>query len=804
MNKIKSINKIKRLIVTLVFPRMIVFLSILFAGLITFTILDYIPVFFGVKLTVILLSLVVFLLLMIIYKPVQLLYAAIWVLSHTIYRIRTVGHENIPLTGGALLVSNTVSYIDHVIIFSAIKRPVKFFVGREFKEHPFLKPFLTPENSIPIDANDSPKVIGRALEEARKSIRNGELVCIFAENDVTHTGNMLPFKRGLAFIMRNNLDAPIIPLHLDRMWGSAFSFEGGRLRWKLPKVIPYPVTVSVGKPMPSSSPVFKVRLAVQELSAEAFKLRGDSQRKLHIGFIHEMKKHPFRFCFGDLSGKKLNYLKVFVAAVALSRRLGKTDKEGEMIGVFLPTTIVGAILNIGAAFAGKVPVNLNFTSSLETLESCIKQCDIKQIVTARAFTEKIDFHHFDDRADFAEDIGAKIGSFEKLAILITALIMPAKFLIKKYVKGDTKNIDDLATVIFSSGTTGEPKGIMLTHQNIVSNIEASATIIALKDNDVLAGMLPLFHAFGYTVTVWLCVYYGIGAALHPNPTEPQKIGELVEKFKCTLLVGTPTFLNSYTRKCSEEQFESLRIIIAGAEKLKQVVSVAFREKFKKTIFEGYGATELSPIVSFGTQCFIDPKTKKVQVGNKAGTVGHPIPGVAAKIVNPETYELLPFGQEGMLMIKGPNVMKGYLNNPEKTAEVIKDGWYVTGDIAIIDDDGFIAITDRLSRFSKIGGEMVPQIRIEEEIHNVVGTEEHFAVVTAVPDDKKGERLVVLYKGDIDVSMIVSKLKDECNLPNLWIPKKENFYKVEDFPILGNGKVDLKKIKQTALEHAGNN
>ncbi|MCL2389875.1 MAG: AMP-binding protein, partial [Endomicrobia bacterium] len=727
----------------------------------------------------------------------------IWVLNHTIYKIKTVGHENIPLTGGALLVSNSVSYIDHVVIFSAIKRPVKFFVGREFKEHPFLKPFLTPQNSIPIDSNDSPKVIGRALEEARKSIKNGELVCIFAEDELTHTGNMLPFKRGLSFIMRNNLDAPIIPLHLDRMWGSAFSFEGGKLRWKLPKVIPYPVTVSVGKPMPSSSQVYKVRLAVQELSAEAFKLRGDSQRKLHIGFIYEMRKHPFRFCFGDLSGKRLSYLKVFVAAVALSRRMGKTDKEGEMIGVLLPTTIAGAIINIAAAFAGKIPVNLNFTSSVETLESCVSQCEIKQIITSRAFTEKINLHHFDARADFAEDINEKVTTSEKLKILITALMLPAKFLIKKYVKGDTKNIYDLATVIFSSGTTGEPKGIMLTHQNIVSNIEASSQIIGLKDNDVLAGMLPLFHSFGYTVTVWLCAYYGIGAALHTTPTEAQKIGELVEKFKCTLLVGTPTFLNSYTRKCSKEQFESLRIIIAGAEKLKQVVSAAFREKFQKTIFEGYGATELSPIVSFGTECFIDPKTKKVQVGNKAGTVGHPIPGVAAKIVNPETYELLPFGQEGMLMIKGPNVMKGYLNNPQKTDEVIKDGWYVTGDIAIIDEDGFIAITDRLSRFSKIGGEMVPQIRIEEEIHNVLGEEDHFAVVTAVPDDKKGERLVVLYKGDRDISLITDKLKDECNLPNLWIPKKENYYKVEEFPMMGNGKIDLKKIKQMALSLSSN-
>jgi acyl-[acyl-carrier-protein]-phospholipid O-acyltransferase/long-chain-fatty-acid--[acyl-carrier-protein] ligase len=203
----------------------------------------------------------------------------------------------------------------------------------------------------------------------------------------------------------------------------------------------------------------------------------------------------------------------------------------------------------------------------------------------------------------------------------------------------------------------------------------------------------------------------------------------------------------------------------------------------------------------GIQSYVDPKTKKIQVGHKFGTVGHPMPGIAAKIVDPETYELLPFGQEGMLMIKGPNVMKGYLNNPQKTGEVIKDGWYVTGDIAIIDGDGFIAITDRLSRFSKIGGEMVPHIKIEEEIREALGEEELFAIVTAVPDDKKGEKLVVLYKGDKDIGLIINRMRAK-NIPNLWIPKKEDFYKVETFPVLANGKTDFKLVRELARFFAG--
>jgi len=299
-------EKIKRLIVTLVFPKTLAFIAVVFCFLVALTILEFIPVVFGWTLTVIILIFIAVFLFMLIQTPVQLLYIFIWALNHTIYKIKTVGHENIPFSGGGLLVCNSVSYIDHVIIFSAIRRPVKFFVGREFSEHPFLRPFITPSNSIPVDANDNPKAIGRALQQARESILNGELVCIFAEGGLTRTGNMLPFRRGFEFIIRD-LNAPIIPMHLDRIWGSTFSFVDRKLKWRFPKVVPYPVTVSIGKPMPATSELFKVRLAVQELSAEAFKLRGESQKKLHVGFVYEMKRHPFRMAFADLE-KKLNYI----------------------------------------------------------------------------------------------------------------------------------------------------------------------------------------------------------------------------------------------------------------------------------------------------------------------------------------------------------------------------------------------------------------------------------------------------------------------------------------------------------------
>ncbi len=789
-----KMNKIKRLIITLVFPKTIVLIALLFSALVTITILEFVHPAFGWTLTLILFALLAVFLFLIIQKPVLIMHGFIWILNHTAYKIKTIGHENIPQTGGGLIVSNSVSYIDLVLIFSAIKRPVKFFVDKDFSESPFLKPFLNETNSIPIDTGN-PKAMGRALKEARSTIQAGGLVCIFAEGDLTRTGNMLPFKRGYEFIVRN-LDVPIIPLHLDRIWGSTFSFVDRKIKWRFPKVIPYPVTVSIGEPMPSISKPFEVRLAVQELSAAAFKLRGDNQKKLHVGFIREAARHPFKFCFGDLN-TKLSYLQTFVFALAMAKKFG-CKADNEKIGILLPTSIAGAVANIAILMAGKIPVNLNFTSSKETLESCIKQCDMKRIISSRAFLDKINMRAFDNMIVYAEDIKKSMGFFDKLKKSAALIFLPSKLLVKMYVKGDAANIDDVATIIFSSGTTGEPKGIVLTHQNIVSNVEAAYKIIGIKEDDIIAGILPIFHSFGFTATLWLVAYYGIGAAYHPSPVEAASVGDLIQKYKCTLMFATPTFLNAYTRKCTEEQFKSLRIVVAGAEKLKKTISNTFYEKFKKTVFEGYGATELSPIVSLGIPCYIDPKTNKIQVGNKFGTVGHPLPGVAAKIVDPDTFELLPSEKEGMLLIKGPNVMKGYLHSPEKTADVIKDGWYVTGDIAILDNDGFIAITDRLSRFSKIGGEMVPQIKIEEEIHAAAGEDEHFCIVTAVSDEKKGERLVVLYKGEHDINKILQKMYEK-GLPRLWVPKKENFYKIEDFPRLGNGKLDFKQIKKVAAD-----
>ncbi len=732
--------------------------------------------------------------------PMAMVRLVNWLIAHSIYNFRAVGLEHVPDKGGALIVSNHISFVDAVLILASLKRPVRFVMNKQMYSLLILNWFCRALRAIPVDPSAGPKAIVVALNEARTAIQQGELICIFPEGHLSRTGNMLPFRKGFEFIVKD-MDAPIIPLYLDNIWGSIFSYSNGKYLWKIPRSTRYPVSLLFGKPMPASSRAHQVRLAVQELGAEANMLRGVFRQKLHLSFMDEVKRHTFCFCMADSTGMKLRYFEVLAGALALSRTLfpsSRRPKEtNEMVGVLLPSSCAAAMANLAVAYAGKVPVNLNFTLSEEAFNSCIHQCNMKTILTSKKFLEKIGMVHRPEMI-FMEDIGQKISNRRKALFALAAIIMPRRLLQVLFVQGDTKNVDDVATVIFSSGSTGEPKGVMLTHANIFSNIEGFYQVFDIKHSDVVMAALPFFHSFGFTATLCFPLGIGIGVVYHTSPVDAATIGKLTAKYKATIIMGTPTFMSSYIRKCTAEQFASLRLAIVGAEKLKEPLANAFYEKFKVIPYEGYGATELSPIVTVGFPGYVNEQTMERQIGHKAGKVGHPIPGVAVKVVDPGTFEAKGFDEEGLLLVKGANVMKGYLNNPVKTAEVIKDGWYITGDMAAIDSDGFVKITDRLSRFSKIGGEMVPHIKIEENIMEIVGAVDPVAAVTSVSDEKKGERLVVLHSVDMHAAAICEGLAQK-GLPNLWIPKKESFFKVDSIPLLGTGKIDLKKIKLLAQE-----
>ena len=328
----------------------------------------------------------------------------------------------------------------------------------------------------------------------------------------------------------------------------------------------------------------------------------------------------------------------------------------------------------------------------------------------------------------------------------------------------------------------------------IGSMQFGGKIFALNRQDRVLGILPFFHSFGFTGTLMLPSILGIGVVYHPSPLDARGIGNRIRTYEITFLLATPTFLQLYLRSCAPEDFGSLQFVMTGAEKLPERITAAFEERFGIRPLEGYGLTECAPAVAVNTHDFRAAGFR--QVGAKRGKIGHPLPGIAVRIVDPDTSEPRPVGQPGLLLVRGPNIMLGYLGKPEKTAEVLRDGWYVTGDMAAIDEDGFLTITDRLSRFSKIGGEMVPHIKVEEKLHEMAAATGQTFVVTGVPDEKKGERLVVLHTLS-NLAPTLDKMA-ASDLPNLWKPRPDQFYKVDALPYLGTGKLDLRKVREIAL------
>ena len=498
----------------------------------------------------------------------------------------------------------------------------------------------------------------------------------------------------------------------------------------------------------------------------------------------------------DSTGQRLTYGRALIGSLALSRVIRRLTDGQEMVGVLLPASVGGAIANIATLAAGRVPVNLNFTAGQAAMDAAIEQCRIQTILTSKRFLDKASIPATPSMV-FLEDLGKQISGLAKISALLQARLLPFSMLASKY-GGHGKTPDSVATIIFSSGSTGMPKGVMISHGNILSNVESLATLFQFDDAACFIGVLPFFHSFGFTGTLWLPLLLRLGVAFHPNPMDAKTIGELAEKFGASMLISTPTFCQSYVRRITKAQFSKLRFAIVGAEKLREPLAKAFKEQFGVSLLEGYGCTEMAPVVSVNRPP-VDAEGRP-QISVKPGSVGHPIPGVEAKIVDQHTGEGPLIDQEGLLLVRGPNMMLGYLNQPERTAEVIRDGWYSTGDIAKIDRDGFIFITDRLSRFSKIGGEMVPHIKVEDTINEILG--EICCAVSAVPDSSKGERLVAFFtRKDVTPEALWERLTS-TDLPRLWLPRRDSLIQIDAIPTLGTGKVDLRALKQLALQRAG--
>lgn len=712
-------------------------------------------------------------------------------LTRGIYRIRVLGLDHVPVNGAALLVANHVSWVDALLLLAIQPRRIRFLMHRSVYRRRGLRSIFRLMGVIPIASGEGAHQTTLALAAARKALDDGYLVCVFAEGALTRTGMMRGFRPGFRKIVQGTAH-PIIPVYIGGIWGSIFSHYHIAPMLLRPVRWPYPVTICFGPPLPPDTPAHAVRQAVAERSCEFFENRKPTRLSLAQLFVRRARSLFFHEAMTDTTGRRMTYGAALTAAIALSRRIGLRTRA-PAVGLLLPPSVGGAVANIAVTLLGRTAVNLNFTVSREALESALRQSGLDCVITAKPMLARLgDALPSLPHRLFLEDLATEITPLRKGLALLQALFLPARRL--SHAHGLSP--DAVAALIFSSGTTGEPKGVALSHHNIISNCESMGLVLRPGPHECLAVTLPLFHSFGYTCGIWLPLLHGARAAYHPSPFDAQIIGTMVRQHGCTIMFTTPTLLQNYNRRIPPADFEHLRLMVAGAEKLRAPLLEAFRQRFPNvTLVEGYGATELSPVAALSLP---DAEVDGVyHAGHKPGSVGQPLPGIASRIIHPDTGALCEPGAAGLLHIKGPNVMTGYWNRPDLTREAVSDGWYRTGDLALADEEGFIFIQDRLARFSKIGGEMIPHGAVEDVFLETMDSAERVLAVSSVPDSKRSERLVVLYTSAAGPVEELRRRMAAAPLPNLWKPDPEAYAQISSIPLTGTGKLDVRALRATA-------
>jgi len=705
------------------------------------------------------------------------------------YRVTALGTDNLP-KGGFLLLPNHITWVDAIVLQLVCPRPIHYVIDEEFYRKPILHPFLRVARCIPIDTRHSHSAIRAATEK----IAEGEVVCLFPEGQLERAGTLLRLRRGYELIARH-ANAAVVPVWLDQLWGSIFSFQGGRFFTKLPRRIPYPVTIAFGKPIEANAAdIATVREELLKLGEFCFSQRPSLDRHLAETCVRGLKKSPFATAVVDgLDHSALSRSKLLGAGAALSRYLGKEFSD-ERIAIVLPASKGSMVANLAVTLADKVPVDLNFTMGRAANESCCKRAGLRAAISATQFMERLKDFPWPERVLKLDELMPRLKP-QIILWWMMSILLPARLLLR-LLKIPKEGGHTEAVLLFTSGSTGEPKGVVVSHRNVVGNVSQFRQLLDATKDDAILASLPFFHTFGSTVTLWYPLIEGVRIVTYPNPLEAAKNAALIERYKLTLLLATPTFLRGYLRKVEPDRLRSLRLVITGAEKLPLDLAKNFEERFNQRVFEGYGLTETSPVVSVNLP---EPQPTKpgeqVQPSSRLGSVGKMAPGIAAEIREPETDRKLSLHETGMLWLRGVNIFEGYLHDPERTGDVLQGGWLKTGDLGRFDEDGFLYIEGRLSRFSKIGGEMVPHEAIESKIVDLLGLsgrDERPIAIMGVQDEAKGEALVLLSAVDVDLAQLRKKLH-EAGVPNLWIPK--HVHRLESIPVLASGKLDLKKCSE---------
>jgi acyl-[acyl-carrier-protein]-phospholipid O-acyltransferase / long-chain-fatty-acid--[acyl-carrier-protein] ligase len=717
-------------------------------------------------------------------------------LARLVYRVKAIGLENLP-SGGFLLVPNHITWVDAIILQLACPRPVRFVIDEEFYRKPVLHPPLRMVRAIPIDRRKPREAIRRATEQ----IEAGQIVCIFPEGQLSRTGTLGRLQRGYEMIARH-AGCQVVPVFLDQLWGSIFSFRGGKFFRKWPKHFPYRATVAFGDPLPAEeATIARVHEDLLKLGADCFEQRPELRQHLARRALRGLKRSPFSTLVIDgMDGSKLSCGKLLGVSIALGRYLRKNFHE-KRIAIVLPASKGAVVANLAVALANKIPVGLNFTASAEAIGSAIARAEIQTAISARQFHGRLPNLPWPQTIVFLDELLPKLKT-QILFWWIAGIVTP-NFLLARWLGLPRQGGHEEAVLLFTSGSSGEPKGVVLSHHNVIGNVTQFTVMLDARPEDSLLASLPFFHSFGCTVTLWYPLIEGTPIVTYPNPLEAAKNAALVEKYHITVVLATPTFLRAYLRKAEQQQLRSTRLVIVGAEKMPLDLSEKFLERFGKRVMEGYGLTETSPVVSVNLPNPIPERPDvKEQMLYRLGSVGKMAAGIAAEIRNPETNEKLSIYDSGMLWLRGPNIFEGYLKDPKQTAEVLHDRWLKTGDIGRLDEDGFLYIEGRLSRFSKIGGEMVPHEVVEQKIIAALGLEgsERRIAICGVPDEAKGEALLLLTAEPIEMDKLRAGL-NEAGVPNLWIPKRSVV--VESIPVLASGKLDIRRCQELAASEIKN-
>ncbi|MBT7307533.1 MAG: MFS transporter [Gammaproteobacteria bacterium] len=724
------------------------------------------------------------------------------------YQIHLSGLEQIPAQGGVLLLGNHISWIDWAMLQIVSARPIRFVMEQTLYEKPLWRGFLDLVGVIPISSQRSRE----ALRRVRTALEQGEVVSLFPEGAISHNGQLRPFQRGFEIALRGT-GAMVVPFYIQGLWGSRFSRSVVRQGSAMLRGGRRSVHIGFGAPFADTVTTATVVRAVEELSVAGWQAAADQQPSLAERWVRQAKRRGRQRVLSDaLSGERFSGFRLLTAAAILCRRV-RADKSRAPIGVLLPTTAAGIMTNLAVLMAGRTLVNLNYSAAPAAIVQAVEQAGIETIYSSERFLQRLGAVGEEITARLPgvrliplEAIRQEITTVERLATLLMVVLLPTPLLIRKVVVPSPR--DQSAVILFSSGSEGRPKGVELSQRNLIGNISQIIAVLEPRlqrdGGDCILGSLPLFHAFGLTATTLLPLLEGIPLVVTPDPTDTVGVVRAIEQNRATLYIGTPTFIQwmSRNRRVQPAQLQSLRLVITGAERLKQEVRDAFEEKFGLPLYEGYGATETAPVSTVNVPDRIDSGGTLQQQGNQPGSVGRPLPGTRILVVDPDSLQPLATGEAGLVLVRGVQVMKGYLCKPEKGCPqpfvTLEDGtlWYRSGDKGAVDQQGFLTIVDRYSRFAKIGGEMVSLGAVETAVVALLSGEEPESEVVAVAleERRKGEKIVLLYCGSREPEQIQQQLRREMEVP-LWIPSAVRA--VEEIPLLGSGKRDYGLMKQWA-------